>query len=381
MRFLHTSDWHLGAGEGTKSLLKDQEYFIDDICRIITENAVDAVLLAGDVYDTSVSTREAIRLYDRTMSRLCLDMHVPVLMIAGNHDSSERLSTCRDLLSGAGLYVAGEVERMPNIVEIGDSDIYLLPWITEEKVKSVFPESKESIKSLEDAYRVVLDMLRESFRPGKRHILVAHAYIENCPTSESDHAAVIGTASQVSAKLFDGFDYVALGHLHAPNDVTKTIRYSGTPMAYSFGDEEKQTKSVTIIDTADMSRTVVPVRQLHCRTTITGTLEEVLHPNVTEEVRTGYVKLIVTDSYIGTEAAARLRDIYPELCDWHGTEYTSTGGKTVMTMEEFEALADDPIEILRRFCSEKIGIELTEHQTELFTKAVEEVENSETVIS
>lgn len=380
MRFLHTSDWHLGASDGVTNLFDDQYFFVDDICRIISENKVDAVLLAGDVYDRSVASAEAIKLYDYAMSKLCIDMRIPVLTIAGNHDSAERLSSCRDLLAGAGLHIAGDLEREVRRISFEETDVYLLPWITEEKVKSVFPEKKADVKSIEDAFRIVLDTIREDFVPGKKHILVSHAFITNTPTCTSDRAAVIGLATQVSAELFEGFDYVALGHLHAPRDVNSFIRYSGTPMAYSFGDEEKQTKSVTIIDTADMSRSIVPLKQLHKRTTLTGTLEEILHPTAEADVINGYVKAEVTDSVIGAETISRLKDIYPHILDWHGKMYTGSEGKTSMTLEEYEKFADDPMEVFRRFCIDKRGGEPNAHQTELFAKAVKEAEN-ETLIS
>lgn len=380
MRLLHTSDWHLGASDGARSLLEDQYFFVDDICRIAAENKVDAVLLAGDVYDRSVASAEAIKLYDYAMSKICLEMRIPVLTIAGNHDSAERLSSCRDLLAGAGLHIVGDLEKEPCVVELGDTDVYLLPWITEEKVKGVFPEAKAEIKGIEDAYRVVLDKLRASFAPGKKHILVSHAFITDTPTSTSDRAAEIGTATQVSAELFEGFDYVALGHLHAPHDVNSFIRYSGTPMPYSFGKEEKQTKSVTLIDTADMSRVEVPVKLLHKRTTLTGTLEELLHPTAEADVANGFVNAAVSDCVIGAETLSMLRGVYPNLLDWHGKNYSGSEGSTSMSLEEFEQLADKPEEIFRRFCIDRLKREPDEHQIELFAKAVKEV-NNETVIS
>jgi len=379
MRFLHTSDWHLGACDGVTGFKDDQKFFISEICRIAGEEQVDAVLLAGDVFDRSVSPAEAISLYDDAMSTLCIDMKKSVLVIAGNHDSAERLSSCRDLLAKAGLHIAGELEREPMVVSFDDTDVYLLPWITEEKVKTVFPEEKPNIKSIEDAYRIVLDKLRAGFAPGKKHFLVSHAFIRDCKPCESDRAAVIGFATQVSAQLFEGFDYVALGHLHAPGEVTPAIRYSGTPMPYSFA-EEGQTKSVTIIDTDDMSHKIVPVELLHKRTTLSGTLSELLHPTADKSVTEGYVNAIVSDTVIGTEVLGQLREVYPNLLNWNGINYSGADGRTSLSLEQFEELASDPVEIFRHFCRDIMNIEPNDRQAELFAKAVEEV-NHETLIS
>lgn len=201
MLFLHTSDWHLGATGGERELLEDQRFFIDEICRVVRERRVDAVLLAGDVYDRAVASASAIGLYDDAMDRLCRELGVPVLVIAGNHDGPERLASCGSLLDRAGLHVLGAAQREPKVVSFPEAEVFLLPWITEEKVKSLYPEEREKIQSLPDAYRVALDRMRERFTPGKKHIVLAHAFITDAETSTSDRAAVIGTAAQVPASV------------------------------------------------------------------------------------------------------------------------------------------------------------------------------------
>ena len=370
MILLHTSDWHLGKSDGDRLLLKDQQFFIDQICEIVSREHVDAVLLAGDIYDRAVASADAIRLYDQAMTRLCMEMHVPVLIIAGNHDSAERIGSCALLLSGAGLHVCGALSREPVVVPFADAEVYLLPWFTEEKVKSVFPEKRDQIDSLADAYRVVTDNIRARFSSGKRHIVLSHAFITGSQTSTSDRAAEIGFATQIGADVFGGFDYVALGHLHGPQDVTRTVRYSGTPMPYAFGKEEQQVKSVTLIDTADMSRREIPLRLLHRRTTLTGTLEELLHPTCGDDVKNGYVRLTVTDVYGGPEVMAMLRDVYPNILELSGKTYEGENSSITMTAEEFEHMADDPIAVFRYFCREEMAEEPDERRVRLFAEAV-----------
>lgn len=377
MKILHTSDWHLGAMDGLKSLFEDQQYFIDEICDIAAEKSVKAVIIAGDVYDRSVASAEAIKLYNYAMTRLCKELGAKVIVIAGNHDSAERLSSCRELLSTAGLYVTGAIEREISRVSIDNADIYMIPWLTEEKVKSVFPENKDNINSLEDAYNVVTNSIRESMDKCKRNIAVSHAFITDSETSTSDRAAEIGFAAQVSADVFDGFDYVALGHIHKPQTVSENARYCGTPMPYSFGKEEKQEKSVTIIDTDDMSEEIVPLTLLHVRKTISGTLSELLEAGCGEETKNGYLKLQVTDQYVGMETLSDLKRLYPNLLVVEGKTFDGDSTSVSMTMEEFEKLETNPIEVFIHFCKEEMNEEADDRIIKLFEKAIKAAEEED----
>lgn len=374
MIFLHTSDWHLGAMGGERDLWDDQKYFIDAICGIVREKRVDAVLLAGDVYDRSVPAASAIGLYDYAMNRLCGELGVKVLTIAGNHDSAERLASCAGLLDKAGLYLQGAAQREPRVVDFADSQVFFLPWMTEEKIKSLYPEERDSINGLTDAYRVAVSHMREKFIPGKRHLLLSHAFITNAETSTSDRAAEIGFATQVPASVFEGFDYVALGHIHKPQQVNPYIRYSGSPMAYSFGKEERQEKSVTLIDTAAMTQEVVPLPLLHRWTTLTGDYEALLAGEYPAEIREGYVRLNVTDTAVGLDMLSRLRQVYPNALVVAGKTYDGEDTTITLTMEQLEQMESDPAEVFKSFCREEMGQEATDHFLQLFARAVEEAD-------
>lgn len=377
MRLLHTSDWHLGASDGDRILVDDQKHFIDEICEIVQRENVDAVMIAGDVYDRALASADAIKLYDYAMNKLCLSLDKEVIVIAGNHDSAERLAGCKDLLQSSGLYVLGALEREPKIINFSDTDVYLLPWFTEEKIKGLFPEKREDITNLTEAYRVVCDACRATFTPGKRHIAVSHAFITNAVASGSDKSAeiaAVGTALQVDSDVFDGFDYVALGHIHGPQNLSDTVKYSGTPMAYSFGREETQEKSVTIIDTDDMSKTVVPLHPLHKRTTLEGTFAELMNGEYPEDVKSGYVRLKVTDEYVGLEGISQLRSVYPNALEIQGKSFEGENVGIRMTMEEFQQLESNPMEIFRSFCKDVINEEPDEHLTQLFSRCLESEE-------
>ena len=376
MRFLHSSDWHLGMSFRSISALEDQEHFADQICRIAAEENVDAVLLAGDIFDRSIASAEAVSLYDRIMTRLAGTMGIPVLAVAGNHDSPERLAQCSSLLQRAGLHLCGALGPEIRRVEFEDTDVYLLPWTSTEKVRSLWPDRAEEIVSTEDAYRLVCSKIRESFRPGRKNVLLTHAFVVKGETSVSDRAAEIGFAAAVSGDVFEGFDYVALGHLHKPQIIDGRLVYSGSPMAYSFGTEETQTKGVVIADTADGSIRNVPLEPLHERHTVSGTREEVLNAAYTPRQRDAYVRADITDTYIGTELAARLREIFPNLLEARGRSFGEEEGAILMTPEELNALSDDPLEIFRRYCREAAETEPDEHLLTLFKNALSQAQEA-----
>ena len=371
MKLLHTSDWHLGMTmRGSVSYITDQRFFAERICEIAVNEGVSGILIAGDVFDKGIASQEALKLYDEVMTHICAELKIPVYLIAGNHDGAERISQCNRLLMQCGLHIVGALEREPQVVNAGDVDIYLLPWISTDKVRTVYPEKADEVNSMEDAYKVVLDDYRSRFVPGHKNILVSHAFIVNAETSTSDRSAEIGHATMVGSFVFDGFDYVALGHLHGPQQINEHIRYSGTPMAYSFGREELQEKSVTIIDTDTLEQKVIPLPQLHKRATLKGTFEELLKADFKEEILKGYVKLDVTDSYVGVDGIARLREKYENLLEVTSKDFEREDSKITMTIDEFENAADDPATIFEKYCEDVLNEKPSERLVELFAKVV-----------
>lgn len=375
MKFLHTSDWHLGMTfRAGVSYAEDQKFAIDNILKTAEEEKADAILLAGDIFDKSIASPEALRLYDETVTRICGDLDIPVYLIAGNHDSADRISQCSSLLKKSGLFIAGALNKDPFVFSQGDTDIYLLPWISTDKVKSVFPDKADNVGSMEDAYRVVMDVYRASFKKGRKKILLAHAFAGNAETSVSDRAAEVGKATMITTDVFDGFDYVALGHLHGPQNVKENIRYSGSPMAYSFGKEEKQVKSVTIIDTDSMEIKIVPIPQLRKRVTLKGTFDELLKGEYDEDILKGYVRLEVTDSFVGIEAMAALREVYINLLEVSGKGLEKEDAKITMTIDEFEEAGTDPEYIFSQYCRDMLDMAPGEHLAGLFRDAVKDYE-------
>lgn len=379
MKLLHTSDWHLGmALRGGISYAIDQKYVINEICKIASNEGVDGILIAGDVYDKSIASQEAMKMCSEIISYICAGLKIPVYMIAGNHDGPERISQFADLLVNSGLYIAGSLSEQVKTINIGDVDIYLLPWISTDKVKTVYPDMADKVVSMEDAYKVVLDKYRDKFVKGHKNILVAHAYIVEAETSVSDRAAEVGMATAVGSGVFDGFDYVALGHLHGPQDITEKIRYSGSPMAYAFGREEKQVKSVTIVDTDDFSHKIVPIPQLHKRTTLKGTYDKLIKADYDEDTLNGYIRLEVTDSYVGMDTISLFREKYKNLLEISGKGFERDDAQITMTIEEFENVNTDPETIFSQYCKDTMEEEPSAHLLKLFKAAVKQYEKEVT---
>ncbi|XCP85942.1 exonuclease SbcCD subunit D [Roseburia hominis] len=373
MKLLHTSDWHFGMAAGVRSLAEDQRYFLEQLYEIIEKEQVDAVLLAGDVYDSSVANAEAISMYNDATTKICGEMKLPFIIIAGNHDGAARLASCRELLKGAGLFVTGRLTReiapvllrkqegaKEGVKEPGAEEscrreeceeteiaVYPIPFFNRDEVIALFPERKEEIISQEMAYKVVCDHIRETMDPGRINIVMAHAMIVNAELSESDRTARVGQALAVSKEVFEGFDYVALGHIHKPQKITERIRYSGSPLKYSFGKEEEQQKCVLILDTDTMEVREIPLVMRHDRKTVTGTYEELIKR---EELAGDCLRLYVTDRYAGLELLGELREHFPYLLELYGKSLEETDKFTSLSISELESL--DEVDIMMKFCGE-----------------------------
>ena len=366
MRILHTSDWHLGMSVGTGTLAGDQRFFLEQLYSIIEEEQEDILLLAGNVYDSNVSNAEAISVYNEATTRICADMGKKMVVIAGNHDGAERLAACSELLKGAGLYVSGRLTREITPILAGNTAIYPLPFFNREEVIALFPEKSTEITSQEKAMKVVCDHIREEMDPSRFNIVVAHALIVSAELSESDRSARVGQASAVSKDVFEGFDYVALGHIHKPQMIDEHICYSGSPVKYSFGNEEGQQKGVVLIDTESSEIRTIPIQMLHDRKTVRGTYEEIIER---EDLSEDYLRLYVSDRYAGLELLSALQQKFPYLLELYGKALEEGDGQTALTVGELQSL--DEVDIMMRFCGENGGALPNEEQLSLVKEVLE----------
>ena len=372
MKIIHTSDWHFGMRIGTENYQDCQEYFLKQLYDLIRRENVGAVLCAGDVYDSGNVGADAISLFDRAAQTICGELGVPFIVIAGNHDSPERLAAHRGLLSGAGLYISGRLERdiRPVLLDEGKVAVYPVPFFNRYEVQALFPERQEDVHSLQDAHKVVLDHIRETMDPDRRNIVVSHAYIVGAALSESDRAAMKGLAPAVSNDVFQGFDYAALGHIHKPQQVAPNARYSGTPVKYSFSEENHE-KGVVLIDTKDMGHAFVPLPLLRDRKTAEGTFAELM---ARTDLADHYLRLRVTDRYSGLETYAELKERFPFLLELTGMKAAGSEGESSLTMEELETLSDE--DVLIKFLAERFDYTPTDDQLTMFREAMAQVEEA-----
>lgn len=319
MRLLHCSDLHLGKRVHECSMTEEQRHILKQIASIAVAQQVDGIIIAGDLYDKLVPSIEAVGLLDEFLTSLW-EQHLPVYLISGNHDSPERLSFGTQLLEQNDVYLAGIFTGKAQHLSLQDAygalELYLLPFIKPAVVRSFYPE--ESIETYEDAVRVALS--HSDIDPQKRNVLVAHQFVTNNgrePERSDSETLSVGALDQVDVSLFDGFDYVALGHIHGPQKIGReTVRYCGSPLKYSFS-EWRHKKSVTIVELKEkgiVSLEQISLQPIHDLREIRGTLSSLLKPEVVAQGDPqDYLRVILTDEIPPYDPLGQLRQVYPNL--------------------------------------------------------------------
>ena len=315
MKLIHLSDLHIGKRVNEVSMIDDQEYILQQILRIIDEEKGDAVLIAGDVYDKSVPSAEAVTLFDDFLCELA-QRKVPTLIISGNHDSPERLAFGNRLMEESGIHISpvydGSVSTITLSDEHGDVDFWLLPFLKPAHVKRYFPDA--DIESYTDACRVAVEHM--GIDTTIRNVLLTHQFVTGASTCESEEISV-GGSDNVEASVFADFDYVALGHIHGPQNIgTNKIRYCGTPLKYSFSEEHHH-KCVTVVNLnakGELNLELRPLTPKHDLRSIRGTFAELTDKAFYDGTATDdYLRIILTDEEDVPEAIGQLRVIYPNI--------------------------------------------------------------------
>ena len=311
MKFLHLSDLHLGKQMNDVSLLEDQEAMLMyQIVPIAQKEHVDAVLIAGDIYQRSTPQAEAVALFDRFVSKLAA-MGKKVFVISGNHDSAQRISYFSALVKPSGVYMTEAFEGQMQSVTLSDAYgelvIWMLPFLRPQQVKRFLPEEK--IVTYQDAMQAVLR--QTPIDKKKRNILMCHQFITGAATSDSEDRS-IGGLEQIDAALFDAFDYVALGHIHRPQKIRRqTLRYAGSPLKYSFSEADFD-KSVPVIDVQEkgcIDVHTVALKPLHDVRRVEGMLDELMNMPYSED----YVWATVRDENVPPDARVMLTGVFPNM--------------------------------------------------------------------
>lgn len=372
MKLVHLSDLHLGKRVHEFPMLEDQHYILQEILEIIDREKPDAVLIAGDVYDRSVPSTEAVGMLDGFLVDLTARA-LPVMLISGNHDSPERLAFGGRVMERSRIHISpvysGEVSPVTLEDGHGPVDFFLLPFLKPAAVRACFPEEK--IESTDDAVRCAVRHLPRD--PSRRSVLIAHQFVTGAATCDSEELFV-GGSDNVGADAFEGFDYVALGHLHGPQSIGN-VRYCGSPLKYSFS-EMKQKKGVTIVELGEkgaLSVESIPLTPRREMRELRGTYDQLTALDFYRDLDLdAYYRIILTDEDDKPEAMGCLRSIYPHLmCLEYDNARTRGGGQIIEAIAELERKS--PLEVFAALYEQQNAVPLSEGQAGYLQKLIDEI--------
>ncbi len=373
MRILHTADWHLGKLFYGNYLTEDQAYVLEQqLLPMIRDEGIDAVVLAGDVYDRSLPPAEAVELFDDVATRITADLHVPFLVISGNHDSPARLSFASRLLAPQGLYMAGELERLTGPVVLEDDAgpvaFLTVPYAAPAVVRQCL--GQDEVRSHQQAMEALLGWQGSQVPDGVRTVCVAHAFVAGGVASDSERPLSIGGTDQVTSGLFAPFSYTALGHLHAAQANSYNVRYSGSLLKYSFA-EASQKKGLQIVDLKEDGAVEVETVYLtapHELAVLKGEFQDLLE-NPRLEAAQDYLQVVLTDQAPILDAKHRLETVYPNILQL-GYERLQPREEAQETRQRKGLTTED---LFGAFFRETEGTDLTDQEKELLHQVLNEL--------
>ena len=377
MKLMHLSDLHLGKLILEQSMIDDQKYILNQIIDIVKKEQVDIVLIAGDVYDKSIPTIEAVNLFSDFLTRL-YKLKVLVFVISGNHDSKDRLSFGNELFVDNGIYIEGIFNGNLRCETINDKDgklnIYMLPFIKPVEVKRFYPD--EIIDTYEDAIKCILK--HSSINKSERNIIMVHQFVtslgEDVIRSDSESIS-LGGIDNIDVTLFKDFDYVAMGHIHGPQKVGReTARYSGSPLKYSFS-EVNQKKSVCIIEfnsKEDINISKIPLIPIRDMRVIKGPFDKLISKEIVNlENKNDYLDVVLTDDDYIINAIGKLRKFYPNILK---LEYENKiSSNEVSDNIDIDKSNMSPIDLFSEFYKMQNGIELPAKKRKIIEEVIKEV--------
>lgn len=373
MKFVHLSDLHLGKRVNGYSMIEDQKYILLKILNVIDEQKAEAVVIAGDVYDKPIPPTEAVQLFDDFLFRL-VERNLQILVISGNHDSPERIAFGSRFMDKSGVHMSQVYNGKNDLVELkdkyGNVNFYMLPFVKPSNVRRFFED--EEINTYTDAVRVAVSHMNVNKKA--RNVIITHQFVTGAQRSESETIAVGGT-DNVDSYVFDDFDYVALGHIHGPQNVGKnTVRYCGTPLKYSFS-EISHKKSVTVVEMKEKGNVKVSTVELTPKLDmreIKGTYEELTFKKNYENTNTeDYLHIILTDEEDVADAVAKLICVYPNLMKLDYDNTRTRNSLALTQAEETEKKTDT--ELLSEFFEKQNGKPLSDEQLEYAANLFEQI--------
>lgn len=373
MKLIHLSDLHLGKRVNEFSMIEDQKYILTKIINVIDGEQPDGILIAGDVYDKSIPSEDAMLLWDDFLTRIA-KRKIPVFAINGNHDSAIRFSNHNKLVDLAGIHLSpvydGNTEVCTLEDKYGKLNIYMLPFIKPVIVKKIFEE--EEINDYTDALRVAINHM--NINPEERNIIISHQFVTGATRCESEEVNV-GGLDNVDASIFDKFDYVALGHIHGKQKIGRdTVRYCGTPLKYSFSEKDHK-KTVTILEfgkKGDVKIRETELIPMHDLREIKGTYNELtLKANYEGTAVDDYIHAVLTDEDDIIDAMAKLRIIYPNIMKLSYDNKRTREKRTIVDVEGVEVKT--PIELFSEFFELQNNQPMSKEQIEFSNELIEKI--------
>lgn len=370
MRILHTADWHLGRQLHGVSLIEDQACALEQFFDAIRQYKPDCVIVAGDIFDRALPPVEAVRLFDETLSRLRSDYQGPVIFIAGNHDSPERIDYGSRLFESNGIYIRGSFTKAPAVVKLDDKhgkvDLVLIPYLEAPVARQILGD--DAIQTQEEAIKAACYEALKVSRAGARRVAVAHAFVDGGKESESERPLLVGGSGRVPAAVFDDYSYVALGHLHEPQQISRPgVRYSGSLCKYSFSEASHQ-KSFSLVDLAADGGVTIEEFPLSYRRDVRrlrGSFAELMkgEGGGLED----YILAEITDTGAIIDAMNQLRAVYPNILQIRRINLERMIDSAA---SERMDLKTTPLEMFSRFLKHVTGDEAEAAHLSAFEKAI-----------
>lgn len=378
MRFLHTADWHLGCSFYGTSLIEDQAYILDQFVDLAKDTQPDVVLIAGDIYDRAVPPTEAIKLLDDVLSRLILDLEIPVILIAGNHDSPLRLQFGARLMKSLRLFVFGSITDPFSAIQLYDEAgavcFYAMPYAEPAVMREYFGD--DAISDHNSGLRVWSDLIRRQHALETRSVLINHSFVQGGSASDERHLSLGGTET-VDSSCFAGFNYVALGHLHQAQTVGQDhIHYSGSLLKYSFSEVD-HAKSINLVEMNAAGQCKVqriPLRAKRDVRVVKGYLDDLRRNPAEGTGQNDFVKVSLLDRGAILDAMGKLRETFPYTMAIERpefiTEISARVGAVDHRTSDIESLFND-------FFTQAYGTALTAEEAAAFATIVNQMQRAD----
>ncbi|WP_432695212.1 exonuclease SbcCD subunit D [Marinobacterium sp. YM272] len=375
-KFLHTSDWHIGRLFQNVSLLEDQLHVLRQIKHYALEHKVDALVIAGDIFDRAVPPAEAVDALNAFLADFMAELCIPVIMISGNHDSAKRLRFGAPFMSGSGLYILGDIRNVSTPIEVqsqtGPVHFFGIPYHDPVEVREAFDVDT---RTYDEAHTHLVQLAEQARVAGVPSVLISHCFIDGAEESDSERRLSIGGADRVSYQPLVCFDYVALGHLHAPQyKGAEHIRYSGSLLKYSFS-EYRQRKGVTLVEisaekTSWQHLPLIPKRDMRV---IEGSLDELIEQGQQDPRADDYILARLTDKQDLLEPMAQLRQVYANTLELERTRFSVSQGSQLVADVSNKRSED---QVFKDFFGQVMGDDLTDAQNELLLEIIDEARST-----